>query len=66
MFSKGIDKIAQKLGEEAIELIIASKNDNKKDFLYESADLLFHFLLIIQKKNLRFEDIVKELDQRNN
>ena len=66
LFSKGIDKIAQKLGEEAIELIIASKNDNKKDFVYESADLLFHFLLIIQKKNLRFEDIVKELEQRNN
>tara|TARA_B100000282_G_C31707047_1_gene479223 strand:- start:889 stop:1071 length:183 start_codon:yes stop_codon:yes gene_type:complete len=58
--------IAQKLGEEATELIIAAKNDNKKDFIYESADLLFHFLLIIQKKNLRFEDIVKELDQRNN
>ena len=66
LFSKGIDKIAQKLGEEATELIIAAKNDNKKDFIYESADLLFHFLLIIQKKNLRFEDIVKELDQRNN
>ena len=66
LFSKGIDKIAQKLGEEATELIIAAKNDNKKDFIYESADLLFHFLLIIQKKNLRFEDIVKELEQRNN
>ena len=66
LFTKGIDKIAQKLGEEATELIIAAKNDNKKEFIYESADLLFHFLLIIQKKNLRFEDIVKELEQRNN
>ena len=66
LFKKGIDKIAQKLGEEATELIIASKNDNEKELIYESADLLFHFLLLIQKKNLRFKDVLNELEQRNN
>ena len=65
LFEKGIDKMAQKLGEEATEVIIASKNDNKKELIYESADLLFHFLILIQKKNLRFKDIVNELEQRN-
>ena len=66
LFEKGIDKIAQKLGEEATEVIIASKNENKKELIYESADLLFHFLLLLQKNNLRFKDIVNELEQRNN
>ena len=66
LFEKGIDKIAQKLGEEATEVIIASKNENKKEVIYESADLLFHFLLLLQKKNLRFKDVVDELEQRNN
>ena len=65
LFKKGIDKIAQKLGEEATEVIIASKNENKKELIYESADLLFHFLILLQKKNLRFKDIVNELEQRN-
>jgi len=66
LFEKGIDKMAQKLGEEATEVIIASKNDNNKELIYESADLLFHFLLLLQKKNLRFKDVVDELEQRNN
>ena len=65
LFKKGIDKIAQKLGEEATEVIIASKNENKKELIYESADLLFHFLILLQKKNLRFKDVVNELEQRN-
>ena len=66
LFEKGIDKIAQKVGEEATELIIASKNQNEKELIYESADLLFHFLLLLQKKNLKFKDVVNELEQRNN
>ena len=65
LFEKGTDKIAQKLGEEATEVIIASKNENKKELIYESADLLFHFLILLQKKNLRFKDVVNELEQRN-
>ena len=66
LFEKGIDKIAQKVGEESTEVIIASKNENKKELIYESADLLFHFLLLLQKKNLRFKDVIDELEQRNN
>ena len=65
LFENGIDKIAQKLGEEATEVIIASKNENKKELIYESADLLFHFLILLQKKNLRFKDVVNELEKRN-
>ena len=66
LFEKGIDKIAQKVGEEATELIIASKNENEKELIYESADLMFHFLLLLQKKNLKLKDVVNELEQRNN
>jgi len=66
LFEKGIDKIAQKVGEEATELIIASKNKNEKELIYESADLLFHFLILLQKKNLRFKDVINELEQRDN
>ena len=66
LFEKGIDKIAQKLGEEATEVIIASKNENKEELIYESADLLFHFIILLQKKNLRFKDVVNELEKRNN
>jgi phosphoribosyl-ATP pyrophosphohydrolase len=47
-------------------VIIASKNENKKEVIHESADLLFHFLILLQKKNLRFKDVVNELEQRNN
>ena len=65
LFEKGIDKIAQKVGEEATEVIIASKNENENELVYESADLLFHFLLLLQRKNLRFKDVVNELEQRN-
>ena len=53
LFEKGIDKIAQKLGEEATEVIIASKNENKKELIYESADLLFHFYNLTSKKEFK-------------
>ena len=65
LFSNGIDKIAQKVGEEATELVIASKNSDKKEFIYESADLLFHFLLILQKRGIKFNDVINELKTRH-
>jgi phosphoribosyl-ATP pyrophosphohydrolase/phosphoribosyl-AMP cyclohydrolase len=65
LFDKGIDKIAQKVGEEATELVIASKNTDNKLFIEESADLLFHFLLILQKKGFKINDVIKELKTRN-
>lgn len=65
LFDKGIDKIAQKVGEEATELVIASKNTDNKLFIEESADLLFHFLLILQKKGFKINDVIMELKTRN-
>ena len=65
LFSNGIDKIAQKVGEEATELVIASKNSDKKEFIYESADLLFHFLLILQKREIKLNDVINELKTRH-
>ncbi|WP_306789732.1 phosphoribosyl-ATP diphosphatase, partial [Enterobacter cloacae] len=50
MFAKGINKIAQKVGEEAVELVIEAKDDNKELFLGEAADLLFHYLLLLNAK----------------
>lgn len=65
LFSKGLDKIAQKVGEEAVETIIASKNSDDEDFLNESADLIFHFLVLLEHKNLSFADVMNVLENRN-
>lgn len=65
LFEKGIDKIAQKVGEEAIETIIAAKNDNQEDFEYESADLLFHLMMLLTEKDMTLQDLVSELQERH-
>ena len=64
LFEKGINKIAQKVGEEAIELVIEAKDDNQDLFIGEAADLLFHYLLLLQAKNLKLNDIEQELQRR--
>ena len=64
LFRKGINKIAQKVGEEAVETVIEAKDDNDELFLYESADLLFHYLILLQAKGFRLKDIEKELLNR--
>ncbi len=67
LFEKGINKIAQKVGEEAVELVIEAKDDNKELFLGEAADLLFHYLILLQAKGCTLkdvEDILKERHQR--
>ena len=64
LVSKGIDKIAQKVGEEAVETIIEAKNSDKSKFLNESADLFFHFLILLKYKKFNFEDIVNILKTR--
>ena len=53
LFNKGTNKIAQKVGEEAVEMVIEAKDDNKELFLNESADLLFHYLILLQEKDLK-------------
>jgi phosphoribosyl-AMP cyclohydrolase / phosphoribosyl-ATP pyrophosphohydrolase len=57
LFRKGINKIAQKVGEEAIETVIEAKDDNKELFLNESADLLFHYLILLKAKGFSLNDI---------
>ena len=65
LFKKGTNKIAQKVGEEAIELVIEAKDDNDDLFLNESADLLFHYLILIQEKGYKINDVVNILNKRN-
>ena len=65
LFKKGINKIAQKVGEEAVETVIEAKDDNDSLFLYESADLLFHYLILLQAKGFTLADIERELRSRH-
>ena len=64
LFSKGINKIAQKFGEEAVELLIESKDDKDELFLNESADVLFHFLILLKAKGFSFTDVIDKLEDR--
>lgn len=65
LFSKGINKIAQKVGEEATELIIEAKDNNDTLFLNEAADLLLHYLILLQAKDKTLDDVIDVLKQRN-
>lgn len=64
LFAKGINKIAQKVGEEAVEVVIEAKDSNNDLFLNESADLLFHYLILLQAKGFQLNDVVKVLQSR--
>ncbi|MBA6154445.1 bifunctional phosphoribosyl-AMP cyclohydrolase/phosphoribosyl-ATP diphosphatase HisIE [Gelidibacter gilvus] len=64
LFSKGINKLAQKLGEEAVEVVIEAKDNNNELFLNESADLLFHYLMLLQAKGFTLEAIESVLKNR--
>ena len=65
LFREGIDKIAKKVGEEAVELVIASKNDNDSLFLNEAADLLYHTVVMLSAKGKKIEDVVAVLKGRH-
>jgi len=65
LFEKGLNKIAQKVGEEAVEVVIEAKDDNDDLFLNESADLLFHYLILLQAKGFKFENVVDVLKSRH-
>lgn len=65
LFRSGVNKISQKVGEEAVELIIEAKDNNENLFLNEGADLLFHYLILLQEKGFRLNDIVKILKERH-
>ncbi len=64
MFSKGISKIAQKVGEEAVELVIEAKDDDKERFLNEAADLMYHYLLLLSAKGHSLSDVESVLSKR--
>lgn len=64
LFTKGINKIVQKVGEEAVEVIIEAKDNNDDLFLSESADLLFHYLILLQAKGFKLNDVISILKQR--
>ena len=65
LFANGINKIAQKVGEEAIEVVIEAKDNNKELFLNESADLLFHYLVLLRAKGFKLNDVVEVLKARH-
>jgi len=65
LFAKGINKIAQKVGEEAVELVIESKDDNAEKFINEAADLLYHYLILLQAKNYKLVDVTSVLAERH-
>ena len=64
LFEKGINKIAQKVGEEAIELVFEAKDDDWAKFRSEAADLLFHFLILMRAKDISIGDVLEELEGR--
>lgn len=65
LFAKGINKIAQKVGEEAVELVIEAKDQNDELFLDEAADLLFHYLLLLNAKGHNLQSVVEILQKRH-
>lgn len=65
MLGKGINKVAQKVGEEAVELVIEAKDDNKELFLGEAADLMFHYLLLLKAKGYKLQEVLEVLQKRH-
>jgi phosphoribosyl-ATP pyrophosphohydrolase/phosphoribosyl-AMP cyclohydrolase len=65
LFATGINKIAQKVGEEAVEVVIEAKDDNEELFLNESADLLFHYLVLLNAKGYQLSDVLAVLKKRH-
>lgn len=65
LFGKGINKIAQKVGEEAVEVVIEAKDDNEELFLNESADLLFHYLILLNAKGYKLQHVIEILQKRH-
>lgn len=65
LFARGINKVAQKVGEEAVELVIEAKDDNESLFLNEAADLMYHYLVLLAAKGFQLEDVIGVLRERH-
>lgn len=66
LFRKGVNKMAQKVGEEAVETVIEATNGTNENLVYESSDLIYHLIVLLTSKGLRIEDIARELAKRHN
>ncbi|HIF18351.1 MAG TPA: phosphoribosyl-ATP diphosphatase [Cycloclasticus sp.] len=64
LYDKGLDTILKKIGEEATETVIAAKSGDKKQIIYETADLWFHSLVLLAQQDLSADDVLKELERR--
>ena len=64
LFDKGLDKILKKVGEEATEVVIAAKNEDPQELVYETADVLYHLLVLLVEKGVPYEAILEELASR--
>jgi len=65
LFDKGIDKILKKVGEETAEVIIAAKNKGKNELIYETADLIYHMLVLLEEKEVKLDEVYTELIKRH-
>lgn len=65
LFKKGTNKVAQKVGEEAVELVIEAMDNNKDLFIGEAADLLFHYLVLLEHKGIDFDEVISVLQERH-
>lgn len=64
LFTKGVDKMLKKVGEESAEVIIAAKNQSKTETVYESADLIYHLMVLMVEMDITLDDIYEELQKR--
>lgn len=65
LFTKGVNRMAQKVGEEAVETVIEATNGTEEGFVYEASDLVYHLIVLLTSKGLRLEDLAKELKKRH-
>jgi phosphoribosyl-ATP pyrophosphohydrolase/phosphoribosyl-AMP cyclohydrolase len=65
LFARGINKVAQKVGEEAVELVIEAKDDNEELFLNEAADLMYHYIVLLTAKGYQLDDVIRILEERH-
>lgn len=65
LFSKGVNRMAQKVGEEAVETVIEATNGTEEGFIYEASDMIYHLIVLLTSKGLRLEDLARELKKRH-
>ena len=65
LFNKGVNRMAQKVGEEAVETVIEATNGTEEGSIYEASDLVYHLIVLLTSKGLRLEDLARELKKRH-